>query len=448
MNGYRVPLPWLLAGGVSASWLLACVGSSWGEIRAGDWVVTTQAAPVMDRGDTLATTEIGDVFAAEQTRDGWVLVTVFKDNVKIRGWIEPSQLITLDQTITNLSQAIGEEPRNARLRRDRGTAYRIQRDFDRAIKDFDEAIRLDRGSSAAWFGRGLTYALKQDGCSRAIPDFSQAIRLDPELADAWFQRGTAYLVTGELPLAMRDLDEAIRLRPQHAPAHANRALCYYRKRELDKAMADFQAAARLNPQNAPAYDGMGWIYQDRGQLDRALGAYNQAIEADPSFGQAYNNRGNVFLTKGDLDRALADYERSIERDRRSPEPLNGRGVVHQRRGELAESLEDFGQAIEIDPRHVKALRNRALSYVRLGQYAAAEADFATAWDSQFGKRRRQQEDDPTRPVWIGEATFPSGVTGVLGPLELVTVPTEPRIGPPLPVFPPSPAPRPAAPQIR
>ena len=64
-------------------------------------------------------------------------------------------------------------------------------DYDRAIKDSDEAIRLEPNSSGAFYNRGLAWGQKTD-YDRAIKDFSEAIRIDPNNADAFHNRGLAW----------------------------------------------------------------------------------------------------------------------------------------------------------------------------------------------------------------------------------------------------------------
>jgi len=55
----------------------------------------------------------------------------------------------LDSAIADLSQAIRIEPRDALAAHARGVAYRERRDFERAIADFDSALKLDPNSPPA-----------------------------------------------------------------------------------------------------------------------------------------------------------------------------------------------------------------------------------------------------------------------------------------------------------
>jgi tetratricopeptide (TPR) repeat protein len=67
----------------------------------------------------------------------------------------------------------------------RGRAYASKGNYDRAIQDFDQAIRLDPNNPVAFFSRGNVYA-RQGEYDHAIDDFDQAIRLDPNLSTRRF----------------------------------------------------------------------------------------------------------------------------------------------------------------------------------------------------------------------------------------------------------------------
>jgi tetratricopeptide (TPR) repeat protein len=65
----------------------------------------------------------------------------------------------------------------------RGNAYSDKGDYDRAIADYTQAIRLAPNVASRYYNRGLAYYSKKD-YDRAIVDFNQAIRLDPNNANA------------------------------------------------------------------------------------------------------------------------------------------------------------------------------------------------------------------------------------------------------------------------
>ena len=74
--------------------------------------------------------------------------------------------------------------------RHRGQRLVSEGRFDRAIADFDEAIRLDPEDAAAYATAAPPGRQKQE-FDKAIADYDEAIRLDPERRQAYNNRGTA-----------------------------------------------------------------------------------------------------------------------------------------------------------------------------------------------------------------------------------------------------------------
>ncbi len=83
----------------------------------------------------------------------------------------------------------------------------------------------------AYNNRGNAYTAQGD-YDRAIQDFDQSIKLNPTYAKPFNNRGVAYLRKGEYDLAIKALDEAIKLNPNYGGAFANRAGAYLKKNEF------------------------------------------------------------------------------------------------------------------------------------------------------------------------------------------------------------------------
>jgi tetratricopeptide (TPR) repeat protein len=128
----------------------------------------------------------------------------------------------------------------------RGSSYGAKGDFDRAIADLDQAIRLKPDYVHAYFNRGGVHQ-KMGDYDRAIDDYDQAIRLESDFAQGYVGRGTAHRKKGDYDRAIDDYDQAIRLKPDYAIAYYDRGLAHYSKGDYDSAIADLDQYIRLAP---------------------------------------------------------------------------------------------------------------------------------------------------------------------------------------------------------
>ena len=162
----------------------------------------------------------------------------------------------------------------------RGNAYADKKDYDRAIQDYNEAIRLNQRNASALYNRGNAYANKQD-YDRAIQDYNEAIRLNPNYANAFNSRGFAYANKQDYDRAIQDFNEAIRLDPKNASAFNNRGNAYRNKQDYDRAIQDFNDAIRLDPKNISAYLSKGYTLVIVGRFNEAQQSFSKYIELDP-----------------------------------------------------------------------------------------------------------------------------------------------------------------------
>ena len=107
-------------------------------------------------------------------------------------------------------------------------AYKNQGDWDKAIADYTEAIRLDPKYAMAYSERGVPTRTRATTTrpSQTTPRPSGSTRSD---AIAYWNRGGATSEKGDYDKAIADYTEAIRLDPNYALAYFNRGVAYEKR---------------------------------------------------------------------------------------------------------------------------------------------------------------------------------------------------------------------------
>jgi tetratricopeptide (TPR) repeat protein len=235
---------------------------------------------------------------------------------------------------------------------------------------------------------GSRYALQRQ-YDKAVDAFKQALRVDPGMAAAHLGLGSAYHNMGRLADALEPLTAAVRLEPQNAVAHLNLGITLAALRRPEDAMIALNEAKRLNPQSARIHNEVGNVLHNSfGQMNGALAAYQEAARLDPSVPAVHHNIGLMLMRLGRFDQAIAPFTEALRLD---PEYRNARyhlGHAYTQLGRYVEAIDSWTKFLELVPNGTEALHNRAWNYMYAGGQGAAAAADAQSFLQAAGWRDR------------------------------------------------------------
>jgi len=239
-------------------------------------------------------------------------------------------------------------------------------------------------------GTVLNYAGDYDG---AIKECREAIRLKPQLAEAHFKLGDAFSFKGDHRGAIACAREAIRLEPDYADAHFWLGRSLIQLRDFDGAIAAFREVVRLKPDHPEAYYWLSIALGDQGHPDEARKAWREAFRLDPDIGQtltfrhhfedddvvklerrtSHFDRGKQLFDQGKSDEALAEWREPLKADPGSVQAHAILGLGLLQKGHLDEAIAEFRDAVRLDPGSAEYL-----AYLGDALYAKGQSDQAIA----------------------------------------------------------------------
>jgi len=226
--------------------------------------------------------------------------------------------------------------------------------------------------------------LLQNNFDRAIVEFNEALRIDPNYVRSLNSRGNAWRGKGEIDNAIADYNAAIRIDPNFAFPYNGRASAYYDKGDFDRSIDDFSQVIRLDPTLAAPYSNRALAWRGKGDFDRALADADEGLRRDPKNPVMFAIRGEIWRMKGDLARALADQDQAVRLDPQSPLPYLTRGDTYRYKGDLSRALADYDSALRVDHDHdyIPAFVGRGLTLEKQGNLAGARAEYQKALNSR------------------------------------------------------------------
>jgi tetratricopeptide (TPR) repeat protein len=277
----------------------------------------------------------------------------------------------------------------AALHHQKALTFAVKEDFDNAIMEINEAIRLQPNEVGYLWNRGVFYAEKGD-YDRAKADIEAVLRAKPnypgaaemlarineeESEEVVEESGDGLPASGRVqagqqvgPRTGRGVGVAGSPRGGVGVAGSrrggerrasalkfyNRGLNAYSARDYDRAVASFTEAIRINSRDASYYDSRASAYARKRDYDRAVSDYAEAIRLSPRRADFYVNRGDAYLDRGTHNRAVTDYSEAIRLDPKNADYYCNRGDAYMEMKDYRRAADDFESALRLDPRHPQA----------------------------------------------------------------------------------------------
>jgi tetratricopeptide (TPR) repeat protein len=206
----------------------------------------------------------------------------------------------LDNALANFNKSL-QHKESQNIHYWRGLTYLRKGDFGKAVQNLPQSPNVYKNLTPTdklkliegYNKRGITCSRKDQ--IGAIKDFEEAIKINPNSAVIHNNLGTVYSDKGEYEKAHEEFKEATKLaelkKQNTASIHNNRGVAYLREGKEKKNESSDKAG---------------------NYFKKACEEFREAINKDQNFAEAYNNRAVVYHYQGNKDEAEKDFEKAIE----------------------------------------------------------------------------------------------------------------------------------------
>jgi len=195
-------------------------------------------------------------------------------------------------------------------------------DKDKALKDLNKAIELDKDCVKAYEMRAEIYESRyndtgrDEDAKRAIADYGKAIKLEPESpqnGERYRRRGILHKKLEEWDTAIAELRSSIKRDKYNVKTYEHLAECYVGTKDFQMAIKTYGYAIRYDSKNASLYKDRARVYFRIEDTDHAIKDLGMVIKLAPD-AEAYGARAQIYREIGEPGKAIDDYEKARELD--------------------------------------------------------------------------------------------------------------------------------------
>lgn len=150
--------------------------------------------------------------------------------------------------VVSYTNYINTHPKDAPSYFNRARALEEQGNLEKAKKDYRTAAKLDPYNPSYRMGSGMCN-FRLENYNQAIIDMNEVLKIDARSADAFYIKGVALIKKGDVRGAMESYDNALRYDTQHAGAYFQRGTLKALSKKGDPC-ADLRKAKSLGEEKA------------------------------------------------------------------------------------------------------------------------------------------------------------------------------------------------------
>ena len=247
-------------------------------------------------------------------------------------------------------EAVKLKPRDQAYHETLAEIYGDAYDFENAIKEYEEIIRLDSQYVRAW--HSLARLMQINKPLEALRIYEELIdRFGPDW-DAYYQMAQIYGATGKLSKATESLKGMLELDPSSFEIRKALGDMYLRQDSVDAALSLYGELVELHPENLELRAAIAHSYLLKQDYEHARKQFESVLTKDTLTADEQVRFGQIFVSFIEKDSAVAPYALSLFERIRDAYPSDWRpywfiGAISSVSGDDSTALGNFQKVKEL-----------------------------------------------------------------------------------------------------
>lgn len=284
-------------------------------------------------------------------------------------------LIQFDKGILDKDNQIVRE-NNKMAYRGKGIAYYDSADYESAIKEFNNALKITDRSDLDidilfYLGDSQAKTLDQEG---AIATYTKIIEKKASQSDAYYKRAVLKGQMGQLEESVKDFDKAISFDKDNYEYYFGKYAILLQQGDSNGAKEVLTKALAIKTNSNEDYYNVAILHFYQGNYDTAKTEFTTAIEN--GFTGAYFYLGEIAMEEKDYENAVSNYEQYIQNT-----PNIKSAVVYNQIGEAYLQLASYDKALAAFQNGIKLNDSTIMQPLKYNEIVALEheGEFSKAY---------------------------------------------------------------------
>ncbi|MCW8925305.1 MAG: tetratricopeptide repeat protein [Xanthomonadales bacterium] len=234
-----------------------------------------------------------------------------------------------------------------------------RRDYEHAIRMFEQAINVDAKFALAYAGIADAYShlyryadASKENVRKSVEASEKAIALDPDAAEPHASRGLSLFISGQFEAAKKEFEFAIQLNPNLFDAYYYYGLACSSNSDFETAEKMYIKAIEVNPADyqapmflAQVYTSLGRKHDEMRVRLGALETIQRHLEMNPHDTRALYFGAQNLVKVGENQKGVELAERALGQDQDEPVVLYNVACFYALQGDPDRSIELLTKAV-------------------------------------------------------------------------------------------------------
>jgi cellulose synthase operon protein C len=279
-----------------------------------------------------------------------------------------------------LEAGLQRSPDNAPLRMGMGELAFMERDLDRAEKEFKAAVDVDASLPEAHLGLSRV-SLERGKLDLAEAQVERALDINARITGGKLQQGLVLWRLGRLDDAIAVLEKARDDEPRNLQVRVTLGAVAFEKGDLDGALKYLNTALVAEPGHPDGNFYLARVQDAQRNYTQAIEAMKRALDFNGTNPVYHYWMGRIYADAKKTEDAVSEWKAALQLDDDYADALEALGKVYFERADYKRAVKNYELALKADPTRASVRLEIGDAQMKLDDWDGAIASYSKALDA-------------------------------------------------------------------